>query len=368
MHLSTVTGLLSLLAPALAAPYSPYPLPDGFPNPSASELQKIEQLAGGSFPTLAGPSSISAESAANLRLIAFNEIFEVAYFTDLLANITKGVKGYTDLGAFPKAFVEEALTAVINVRISVIVLFLLTSQQQEQLHAFSANLALTAFGMAAIQPCKYTFPVTSVNEALALAGTFTDLVLGTLQSASYAFASNNDTALVPLVASIIGQEGEQEGWYRLAQGKKPSASPFLTASAGPFAFTALQSFVIPGSCPNINLISADIPTLQPLTITTAMPQAKNSTLDFQIMGSSKLSGMYIAYISGQTVPVVEPIKNVKTANNMTTFSAAFPFQSATGYFSNGLTIAAVVMGMGPFANVSAVADAAVYGPGLIEIN
>ena len=119
MHFSNVAGLVGLIAPALAVPYSPYPLPDGFPSPSASELAKIEMLAGGSAPTLPPPAALSATSAANLRLIAFNEIFEVAYFTDLLANITNGVKGYTDLGAFPKAFVMESLTAVINVRISV---------------------------------------------------------------------------------------------------------------------------------------------------------------------------------------------------------------------------------------------------------
>ena len=78
----------------------------------------IGQLAGGPLPDTAPPSSISAVSAANLRLIAFNEIFEVAYFTELLANITKGEKGYTDFGMFPKKYVEESLTAVINVRLS----------------------------------------------------------------------------------------------------------------------------------------------------------------------------------------------------------------------------------------------------------
>lgn len=207
--------------------------------------------------------------------------------------------------------------------------------------------------------------MTTFDEAIALAATFTDLVLGTLQSAAYAFATNNDTALVPLVASIIGQEGEQEGWYRIAQSKRPSSSPFLTASAGPFAFTALQSFVIPGSCPNIGTI--DIPTLKPLTITTPSPKAVNQTLAFEVAGTASLSGMSVAYISGQNIAVVEPITNVKTVKGMTTFSAMFPFQDGSASFSNGLTIAAVVMGMGPFDNATAVAGASVYGPGLIEI-
>lgn len=207
--------------------------------------------------------------------------------------------------------------------------------------------------------------VSTFDEAIALAATFTDVVLGTLQAASFAFATNNDAALVPLVASIIGQEGEQDGWYRIVQGKRPSSSPFLTASAGPFAFTALQSFVIPGSCPNINTIN--IPTLQPLAITTTNPKAVNQTLNFEVAGTPDLGKMYVAYISGQNVAVVEPITGIKTAHNMTTFSASFPFQDGSAMFSNGLTIAAVTNGKGPFDNATAVAEAAVYGPGLIEI-
>jgi hypothetical protein len=204
--------------------------------------------------------------------------------------------------------------------------------------------------------------VTTFDEAIALAATFTDVVLGTLQGASSSFATNNDTALVPLVASIIGQEGEQEGWYRILQSKRPSSSPFLTASAGPFAFTALQSFVIPGSCPNINTI--DIPTLKPLTVTTANPKPVNQALEFEVAGEASLKGLFVAYISGQNVAVVEPIFNVRSSKGMTTFSASFPFRDG---FSNGLTIAAVVEGMGPFDNATAVAGAAIYGPGLIEI-
>jgi hypothetical protein len=149
------------------------------------------------------------------------------------------------------------------------------------------------------------------------------------------------------------------------QGKRPSSSPFLTASAGQFAFTALQSFVIPGSCPNANTI--DIPILQPLAITTMNLQPVNQTLDFEVSGSPSLKGMYVAYISGQNVAVVEPITDVKSANGMTTFSAYFPFQGGSAMFSDGLTIAAVTTGDGPFVDASAVAAAAVYGPGLIEI-
>lgn len=97
------------------------------------------------------------------------------------------------------------------------------------------------------------------------------------------------------------------------------------------------------------------------------PQPVNQTLSFEVAGSVSLQGMYVAYISGQNVAVVEPITDVKREGGMTTFSAYFPFQGGATMFSDGLTIAAVTVGSGPFADAGAVAGAAVYGPGLIEI-
>lgn len=123
MRFSTVAAIVGLAASsALSAPimdarYAPFPLADGFPNPSASELQMIEEKAGGTLGNGPPPSSLSAVSATNLRLIAFNEIFETAFFTDLLYNITTHQNGYTYFGAFSKEFVVDALMAVINVRI-----------------------------------------------------------------------------------------------------------------------------------------------------------------------------------------------------------------------------------------------------------
>ena len=107
-----------LAAPAIAARYAPFPLADGFPNPSASELQQIEKGAGGTLANGPAPPYLSNAGATNLRLIAFNEIFEVAYFTDLLHNITSNQPGYTNFGAFSREFVVDALTAVIDVRMA----------------------------------------------------------------------------------------------------------------------------------------------------------------------------------------------------------------------------------------------------------
>lgn len=218
------------------------------------------------------------------------------------------------------------------------------------------------------------FPVTDFKSAVSLAATFTDVVLGTLQEVQQTFALDGGQAakgLVNLVGSIIAQEGEQDGAYRLIQKKVPSAAPFLTASSGPFAFNAVdQMFIVPGSCEASSNVSAiNIPSFKTLKLSSsnAMPSPMNSTLEFVTSyGDVSGSSNYIAYISGQNAPVVRPITSVsKKSGSSATFKAHFPFG---GGFSKGLTLAAIVKSKGPFANPAAVANATIAGPGIIEVD
>ena len=116
MRLAPIASLSALAVSAAAAPYGPYPLSDGFPEPSPAQLAEIETLAGGSLPNGPLPTQLSPTAIVTLQLIALNEIFEVAYFTDLLANITTNVTGY-ELDGYNRTFVIEALTAVVNVSV-----------------------------------------------------------------------------------------------------------------------------------------------------------------------------------------------------------------------------------------------------------
>jgi hypothetical protein len=178
---ASVIGLSCLSAVVSAAPFSfaNNPLGNGFPNVAnpSNQLTNIEAEAHGSLPNGGAPSPPNANSLTSLRLIAFNELFEVAYFTDLKNNITNNVRGYNIFDEPAKFRVLEILSAI---------------QAQEELHALNANEALAAFGGAsggAIQPCQYTFPVTNFEDAIALASKFTDVVLGTLQDVQTQFST-----------------------------------------------------------------------------------------------------------------------------------------------------------------------------------
>jgi len=318
-----------------------FPLANGFPNPSPAQLKQIEVQAQGTLPNGAFPTKIADQSATVWQLIAANEIFEVAYFTSLISNITNKVPGYES--ASPETL--KSLQAIVA---------------QEQLHALGANTVLKTAGRATVEPCQYIFPVSNLADALAFATTFTDLVLGTLQTALTAFGMDQDIEFLQLVGSVIGQEGEQVGYFRSTAGKVASELPFLTVGGPSFALSALsQNVIVPGSCP---ALPAGIPILPALAV-SPMPKG-TETITFTYPGST-YKGYSLVYINSQNKPLVYPITNAAVSNGKVTFDTVFQHDDN---LLNGLTIAAIVKGSGPFATAADVASAAVAGPALIEVN
>ncbi|KAF2874235.1 hypothetical protein BDV95DRAFT_626997 [Massariosphaeria phaeospora] len=351
---AALVGIVSAAPAGSKRDFSPdnvyYPLSNGFPNPNPAAVQKIQMDADGPLSNAPPPDKgPSADGITSLKLVAFNELFEVAYFNELIYNVTEKVPGY-DLG-YGHEYVIDALRAITA---------------QEQLHALNANGGLKRAKVDQIEPCKYSFPVTDFQSAISLAATFTDIVLGTLQDVIQVFAKNGDDGLARGTASSLGNEGEQEGFFRLVQKKRPSAKPFLTAGVRDFAFTAVQGFTIPGSCPNIDTIP--LKTFKPLTVESKDIKAETQALHFSFAkehaGTEDWASLSVVFINGQTVPIVKSLDKVKVEGDTVHFEAGFPFDE---FVMNGLTIAAVTKGSGPFPNAPAVAKEAIFGPGLIEI-
>lgn len=284
-------------------------------------------------------------------MIAFNEIFEVAYFTDLLFNITNNVDKF-------QVADPVARTALINALVAI--------QAQEELHADNANAILKANGVDPIQPCKYQFPVSDLSSSIALASTFTDAVLGTLQDVQLKLAQNGDAGVVPIIGSVIGQEGEQNGFFRNFIGKIPSAKPFLTRASREFAFSALnQNFVVNGSCPNINTIP--LPIFTPLTVVTSPIAAQDQLITYSVKADKPMppSGTALVLINGQSTPIVEQIQNAVLKDGIVTFQANLPFND---FVLDGFTIAALVNNSTGLTSAEDVAKVTIAGPGLIEVN
>jgi hypothetical protein len=124
-----------------------FPLQNGFPNPNREGEISIQDGAHGTLPNGPPPPKLSAEGLTNLKLIALNELFEVAFFTELVYNITNNVSGY-DLG-MDHDYMLDSINAIVN---------------QEELHVLNANGALEHFGQEKIQPCKYNCTLLSTTR------------------------------------------------------------------------------------------------------------------------------------------------------------------------------------------------------------
>ncbi|KAL9621490.1 MAG: hypothetical protein Q9160_004020 [Pyrenula sp. 1 TL-2023] len=346
-------SLLPLLA-ALTSAAPPPPLVSVSPDPPKDVLNNIQQQALGTYPNSDAPATLQPSSCTAFQVIAFNEIHEVAFFTELLAKISAPHPGQFDIhNPKKKELAIKTITAIIA---------------QEELHAINAQTVLAKVcKLPIIQPCTYQYTYNSFDEAIALASTFTDVVLGTLSDTQGLFATNKDNGVIPLVGSVIGQEGEQDGYFRSLLGKVPSALPFLTGGSGRFAFSAInQNFVVPRSCPQDNFNTIKVPALGKLVLDEKSAPAVSAckqTLSFKLTDTAvkpvnDCSGLSIVYINQQNKPVVRPLSK--------TCQAEFPYDKDTMAF-NGLTLAAVTPSAGPFKDPDAVAAAATFGPALIEV-
>lgn len=209
--------------------------------------------------------------------------------------------------------------------------------------------------------------MSDLRSAIELASTFTSVVLGTLQDVIQVFAENSDAGITRGVASVLGQEGEQEGFFRLSLGKVASELPFLTTSTRDFAFNAVnQSFIAPGSCPNTNTIN--VKSFKPLTLKTPVKEAKTQDIElaFDNTASEDVSKLSLVYINQQNVPIVEKFQVVSIQGSMVTIKATFPHDEDE---LNGLTIVALAEGdTAQFTNATAVSNATKFGPALIIVN
>lgn len=112
MHINA--ALLAVPA-VIASPFT-FPLHDGFPNPSSESQAIIQQAAGGTPSNAPPPASVQEDTLTSLRLIAFNEIFEVAFFKELLVNVTTHVAGYEASSLnVDETYLVETLRAIKNV-------------------------------------------------------------------------------------------------------------------------------------------------------------------------------------------------------------------------------------------------------------
>lgn len=114
--LQIASASVAIFRAVSAAPAGPRafsdPTDDGFPSPSDAQLSAIEVIADGKISDAPPPATLAPSSLTAFQLIAFNENFEVGFFSSLIDNITSNVNGF-DLEASAK---DELLTVLKTVK------------------------------------------------------------------------------------------------------------------------------------------------------------------------------------------------------------------------------------------------------------
>ncbi|KAJ5312787.1 hypothetical protein N7508_003617 [Penicillium antarcticum] len=324
-------------------------LPNGLITPSPSELETIEENAHGTLPNGPTPLSISEGGIVSLQMIAMNAMFEVSFFDALIENITAEVPGYRFASDDDKQFILSGLEVILA---------------QEELQVLDSNNHLAHFGIEPMLPCQYSIPVNNFDAAIEIAVKFTDVALGVLQDVVERYALGSDFTLARQISSLIGEKGEQQGWFRIMQGKVPSELPYPTTGDVHFAFSAVQNFAIPGSCPNVHTFPFE--PFEPLHV-IRIPGARTGNVLVSFVDHQNISdsSLWMTYINQQNLPVVEPLQVVTRTGNEVVAEALFPYEA---HEMNGLTIAAVTTTDGPFVNSYEVTKVTLAAPGLFVIN
>ncbi|KAB5513278.1 hypothetical protein GE09DRAFT_1046995 [Coniochaeta sp. 2T2.1] len=357
MHLDPLSLFTSALAVAGLAAAVPVGVPtdNGFPNPNAQQLLDIERIASGRLSNAPPPDKLEPSTLVAFQLIAYNEQVETAYFKSLINNITTNVPGFELDNKAKKAELLDTLKII---------------QAQEELHALTARGILQHFGAFVPEPCQYAFPTTDIRGAIALIQTVTSFVMGTLQDAEQLMAKNGDDGPVRSIASVIGQEGEQNGYFRTLLGRVPSEKPFMTTSLAAYAWSALQGFTVPGTCP-FPLTNIALPIFKPLSVLGGDVGAHDQLLTFtaDLTDAAKYvggngSGLFVTYLTGQQLPISEPVQNVRWNGKQATFEAFFPY---TENIMDGLTVAGLTTASN-FAGPDDMPAATVAAPALIQVN
>ncbi|XP_018902087.2 uncharacterized protein [Bemisia tabaci] len=334
-----------------------FPLSNGFPNipPGSPKETDIFQQAHGPVPRSNLPP-LKPDDVTSIRFLAFNEIFEVAYFTEFLDNVTNNVPGYVILDPYSRNFTITTLTAI---------------RAQEEVHALQANDILIKMDLEPIQACRYRAPVSDLRAAFAYANTFTDLVIATIQDVATRLGRNNDSEYIASIIGRVGNEAEQDGYFRTVQHKIPAPTPLLTRGSRVYTYSYLnQNVVVPGSCPNSYLID-----LQILPSLNAVQQpdpnsSQNQTIQFYVPVTETTRELgaenRIVYIEQQNQPVVVPIRNVRQESGSVYFEAEFP-TILLQYGGYGLIIAALTNDTGPFQTIDDVVPFTIAGPYLYDV-
>ena len=217
--------------------------------PAVPLSQSVISNAGGGLSNAADPKNISQTAIAGFMIANFIENVEAAFFETALAN-------YSSDSSFTEAKVNGISLSDVVTKVAA----------QEVVHVATIEELLTANGAKTVAPCKYTFPVSNINDFLLQANVITSASIGAVNALSVLIAQT-DPELVTSTSSIITIEARHDAFFRMAVAQVPNPAPFDTPLSPTYAFNLVLAFVKPASCPQL----PDLPVLPQLKVASQSP-------------------------------------------------------------------------------------------------
>lgn len=345
-------SILAILALTSIGQSAFTPLKDGYPVISnKSTIADVEQLAGGHAGTYPPAPTLDVDDRTSWAVLAFSSLSTIAFYNELIANITNHVPGY-DVSPHNESYIIQSLEFFVGAA---------------EIQYYDAEWAVTGFNGSKVRPCEYDFPVTDFESAIDYAIRLSYISIAHIPDMVQRTANNLGTDGANIIFNLAGWSsvyGQQNGWFRSLLGKSPSVQPVSTPAPRDFLYSFIyQTSVVLGSCPGASL---PVQRYEPLILVTG--NVKDALIEFEFINKAKIdveSNHSLVYLNGNIAPLTVPFNVSSNHDDKVKITADFPHDT---WDMDGLTLVSVVKGIGNFSFPIDVANATLFGPALIVYN
>lgn len=235
------------------------------PPPGATIPPDVASMAGGSQPSSYGWAPNITDSAVSfLQVIGFVDNILLDILINGHNNLTSG--SWSNL--YPATIANTMGTMAA----------------QAIVHRSTSTDSLTHYAKNVTGTCQYNYPISSVDDFVAISLTLILLEIALLLDV-ISLVVTTDTWMIGPLSSTLGSKARMAGMVNMMQNHIPAAAPREVLMPASLVYSYVNNhYVVPGSCPD-SLPFASIPTLK----ITKQPTA----------GSARLSNVTVNYDASQ---------------------------------------------------------------------
>jgi hypothetical protein len=173
------------------------------------------------------------------------------------------------------------------------------------------------------EPCTYIDFSSPDSTGIRALQYLTTLFIDALADAAKTLGESGDSALLPIITSIVASKAEQIGFYRLFSGQYPSERGFLTSIPPALAYSTFLQVI--ETCPfDLNAIGLTRSGVM-FSDWLKVNESRTYCVDLAIEGvPSDFSDLSLSIVVGDQVPITVSPRNFSVNGTTLIFEADFP--------------------------------------------